>query len=335
MPIVRQTVEFFGYILFSEGLYLTPSGWQLCRIFLHSYPQNIAEVCQFLGLALYYHCFIAQFTKVASPIHWLTGKDVRWERSHDCQIVFGELKQYLLNSSILIYPDFDLNFVLETDATIDGLNAILSQKKIDNKLHPVAYASWSTSSAEQCYNVTELEALAVVWAVQHFRAYLYWHVHTVTVITDHSAVKSIIDKPVLMVSMHVGGWKLESRVGQLTIIHRPGCESDRADAFSYNPVLDDPNGTSIDEMVLEISTEEKITDLLAALMPENNLHQEQRKDPKPAVFIEYLEVGVPQRWEGSQKNCCTSYKVCHSGQHVAFADHKKTGRRRAAVSSHL
>ena len=48
-------------------------------------------------------------------------------------------------------------------------------------------------------------------------------------------------------------------------------------------------------MVLEISTEEKITDLLAALVPENNLHQEQRKDPKPAVFIEYLEVGVPQR----------------------------------------
>ena len=60
-------------------------------------------------------------------------------------------------------------------------------------MHPVAYASRSTSSVEKRYSVTELETLAVVWAVQHFRAYLYGH--NVTVITDHSAVKSILDKP--------------------------------------------------------------------------------------------------------------------------------------------
>ena len=37
------------------------------------------------------------------------------------------------------------------------------------------------------------KTLAVVWAVQHFRAYLYGH--TVTVITNHSAIKSVLDKP--------------------------------------------------------------------------------------------------------------------------------------------
>ena len=93
----------------------------------------------------------------------------------------------------MVYPDFDLDFVLETDASIDRLGAISSQRKIDDKLHPVAYASRSTSSAEKHYSVTELETLAVVWAVQHFRAYLYGH--SVTVVTDHSAVKSILDKP--------------------------------------------------------------------------------------------------------------------------------------------
>jgi len=43
------------------------------------------------------------------------------------------------------------------------------------------------------YGITELEALAVVWAVQHFRAYLYGN--NVTVITNHSAVKAVLDKP--------------------------------------------------------------------------------------------------------------------------------------------
>ena len=93
------------------------------------------------------------------------------------------MKKRLLDSPI---SDFNLDFILETDASIDGLGAILSYLQSDNKLHSVAYASRATSSAEKRYNVTELETLAVVWAVQHFRAYLYGH--NVTVITDHSAI---------------------------------------------------------------------------------------------------------------------------------------------------
>ena len=78
-------------------------------------------------------------------------------------------------------------------AYVDGLGAILSQKKADDELHPVVYASRSTSSTEKSHSVTKSEILAVAWAVQHFRAYLYGH--NVTVITDHSAVNSILDKP--------------------------------------------------------------------------------------------------------------------------------------------
>ena len=51
----------------------------------------------------------------------------------------------------------------------------------------------STSVAEKYYSITELETPAVVWVVQHFQVYLYGH--DVTVITDHSAVKSILGKP--------------------------------------------------------------------------------------------------------------------------------------------
>ena len=82
------------------------------------------------------------------------------------------------------------DFVLETDAGVKGIGAVLSQHFDDGKLHHVAYASRSLSVAERNYSITELETLAVVWAVQHFRAYLYGH--NVMVITDNSAVKSIL-----------------------------------------------------------------------------------------------------------------------------------------------
>ena len=57
----------------------------------------------------------------------------------------------------------------------------------------------------QHYSITELESLAMVWAIQHFRAYLYGH--DFTVITDHSAVQAILDKPESNGSMQGGGFK--------------------------------------------------------------------------------------------------------------------------------
>ena len=139
---------------------------------------------------------------------------------------------------------------METDASIEGLGAILSQKKLDGKLHPVAYASRSTSSAERHYSITELETLAVVWAVQHFRAYLYGH--NVTVITDHSAVKAVLDKPDS--NGKYARWWLKifsSGIGNVRIVYRPGRENVEADTLSHCPATTETTeATYLDEFVL-------------------------------------------------------------------------------------
>jgi len=205
-------------------------------------------------LASYYQWFVAQFAKIAVPLHRLTGKDVRWKWNEDCQAEFSELNRRLLDSPILVHLRLldspilvYLDFVLETDASIDGLGA---QWRSDDKLHSVAYASRSTSSVEKQYSVTELKTLTVVWAVQHFRAYLYGH--SVTVITDHSAVKSTLDKPSSN-GKHARWWLkiFGSEIGQLTIIHRPGSENVGADALSHNPEADSSSSMSLDECVVD------------------------------------------------------------------------------------
>ena len=94
---------------------------------------------------------------------------------------------------VLSFPDFSRDFILETDASVKGLDAVLSQQGEDDKVHPVAYVSRALSPQEQRYSVTELETLTVVWAIKHYLAYLYGN--SVVVYTDHSAVRTVLNSP--------------------------------------------------------------------------------------------------------------------------------------------
>ena len=106
------------------------------------------------------------------------------------QEAFCRSKELLTSPPVLAYPDFLKPFVLHTDASGKGLGAVLEQEQADGKNHPIVYASRTSSLHEQRYGITELETLAVVWSLRHFRAYLYGH--KCIVYTYHSPVKSIL-----------------------------------------------------------------------------------------------------------------------------------------------
>ena len=100
----------------------------------------------------------------------------------------------MCTAPVLLYPKFGPghDFVLETDASLAGLGAGLSQKDDKGLLHPVAYASRSLHKHEQNYHITELETLAIVQAVKYFRAYVLGH-HCLVLI-DHAACVSLLNK---------------------------------------------------------------------------------------------------------------------------------------------
>ena len=77
-----------------------------------------------------------------------------------------------MSSPILDLRDFSLDFVLDTDASGDGLSAVLSQMTIGEE-RVLAYASRALSRLERKYCATRWEMLGLVWAAHHFRPYLY------------------------------------------------------------------------------------------------------------------------------------------------------------------
>ena len=184
----RAEVEYLGFLVTPAGL--KPTMLHVRAVEGFPVPTSQKELLQFLGLASYYRRFIPQFARIAHPLHRLTRKDIPFHWSSECQAAFETFKSRLISAPVLAHPDFSKDFVLKTDASYVGLGAVLSQLQDDGKFHPLSYASRALSPPEKNYPVTELETLAVVWAIGHYRAYLYGH--NVTVYTDHSAVKAVL-----------------------------------------------------------------------------------------------------------------------------------------------
>ena len=182
----------------------------------------------------------------------------------------------------MVYPNFDVGFVLKTDASYEGLGAVLSQKLEDKLLHPVSFSSRALSPSEKNYAVTELETLAVVWAVKHYRAYLYGH--DVQVVTDHSAVKALLTNP--SASGKHARWWLQvygSGVRKVDIVYRSGRENTRANALSQNPT-GTPDHHPLDVQVAALSSKDTEISTLLHSSPGDespcDLDAEQQKDPE-------------------------------------------------------
>ena len=153
-------------------------------------PKTLTQLRAFIGLASYYRRFIEGFSKRANSLNKLLQKDIPFEWTKECDETFNWLKQSLISPPILQYPDYNEPFILFTDASYQGLGAVLSQLK-DNNEHVIAYASRTLTKPETNYSTTELECLAVVWAVKYFRHYIFGT--RFTLITDHKALQWLLN----------------------------------------------------------------------------------------------------------------------------------------------
>src|SRR5205814_10520990 len=104
------------------------------------------------------------------------------------QQAFIHLKECLVTSPILVYSDWTKKFILFTNALTFALEAILAQRDKENQDHVVAYTSRFLLPAEKNYSATELECLAMVWAIKKFYHYLHGkHFLVITRSEEHTS----------------------------------------------------------------------------------------------------------------------------------------------------
>ena len=170
-------------------------------------PATYTQVRKFLGATGYFRRFIKGYARIAKPLNDLLQGENSKLKSHPVGLppgalaAFQELKMKCLTAPVLAFADFKKPFLLETDASIEGLGVVLSKKQDDGRYHPIAYASRSLKGGELKYHSSKLEFLALKWAVtEQFREYLQYQPFLVR--TDNNPLTYVMTTPNLDAVRH-------------------------------------------------------------------------------------------------------------------------------------
>lgn len=223
-------IEYLGRSI-SEGQ-VRPSHEKVKALVDAAEPKDVKQVRQFMGLASYFRRYIAGFAQKTACIAALTRKGVEFKWGTEQQAARQSIIESLTSEPVLAIYDPSLPIEVHTDASSIGYGAILMQVHEGGRKRVVAYYSKLTQGAESNYHSYELETLAVVKSLQHFRHYLVGV--RFTVVTDCNALKLTQRKRDLL--PRVARWWIYLQDFDFGLDYRKGTLMSHADYFSRNPI---------------------------------------------------------------------------------------------------
>ena len=211
----KDKVEYLGFDVSARGV--QPSPDKVRAVVEWPKPSSVKDVRSFLGLAGFYRWFIKNFSLKAKPLTELTRDDAVWRWEEPQEMAFKTLKRSLVTAPVLHMPNFDLPFVLTTDASAVSVGGILEQD-FGSGLQPVAYESKKLSPTEMRYSAYERELLGIVWAIGKWRH--YFEGRKLIVQTDHSSLRHLPNQP--SVNRRIWKWVSILQGYDIEIRHIPG-----------------------------------------------------------------------------------------------------------------
>src|SRR5436190_7592656 len=257
-------------------------------------PKNKKAIQAFLGLVNWDRRFIKNLAEKTKPLEKLLRKNTKFAWTDETQKAFTEIKKAFSDAPCLFIIRPGLKFGLSVDASKYGLGARLYQyDPAEPEIkYTVAYASRSLKGAELNYTVTEIECLALVWALRKWHTTLLGR--HIKIHSDHRALKflsSCADD-----SARIARWMAFLGEFDLEICHIPGKENLIVDTLSRNNVR---NGyvkkeertkriAAIDRPNDEQETSMWVEEIARAQQADESLKKEAAKNPDVLPFRDEL-----------------------------------------------
>ena len=288
---ISTKVKFAGHIISNAGVQPDPEKVKAIQDF--AAPTDVTQVRSFLGLANQLGYFLPDLAHICQPIHDLLKKNNAFLWGPMQQNAFESVKE-VLTSDLIVHPfDPAKQIELYTDASRSGLGYILSQRCTQtNTLQMVRCGSRALTSAETRYAVTELECLAVYYAINHCEFYLQGAT-VITVITDHRALEGLWRKTLADIpNPRVLRYREKLISFNIVIIWKPGKSNQIADCLSRDPRFQHDRPPSS----LEENTEEER--LIATV-----LSAASQVDPNLALILELRDDEYFRLISAIEKEC--------------------------------
>jgi transposase InsO family protein len=247
---------------------------------------SFKDVQIFLGFANFYRRFIKSYSKIVGPITDLLKGSVQGKKAGPfewpdaAETAKRTLCDAFASAPVLRHYQPDLPARLETDASIQGIAGIFSQLQSNGNWHPIAFWSRKLIPAEKNYHTYDLELLAIVATMTHWRHYIEGSGVRLEVLTDHNNLRGFMGTQVL--SRRQAGWAIKLAAYDFDIKHRAG-KTNPADGPSRRPV-----GTGETPTV-------QATDMLPALQQKLQLGADQVVPPDAGPMLEGSQTIAPQR----------------------------------------
>ncbi|GFV77070.1 retrovirus-related Pol polyprotein from transposon 412 [Trichonephila clavipes] len=280
----QKEVNYLGHIISAEGVRTDPE--KVSAVKNWKRPENLRELRSFLGLCTYYRKFVKGFSNIARPLNKLTESKQKFQWTKECEDSFLQLKEALTSSPILIYPQPDKPFILDTDASNESVGAVLSQE-IDGQERVVAYWSKCLSKPERNYCVTRKGLLAIVKAIEHFHHYLYGQKFLLR--TDHASLTWLMN--FRNTEGQVARWIQRLNEYYFDIRHRKGSSHGNADALSRRPCPENCRHCSRVETKYDYAIRQITTSTATPPDPwsDEKVREDQMADPDIKPLIEFME----------------------------------------------
>jgi hypothetical protein len=165
------------------------------------------------------------------PLLVLLRKGNKWNWSSIYQNAFENLRAKFAESIQLVHPDEKKGYIINTDASGRAIGGVLMQERDDGHYNIVSTASRILNATEQRYSTCERELLAIVYALDRFKIYVYGH--KITLCTDNKAL-TFLNKCVITTN-RVARWILNIQEYDIEIKHIKGVQNHLADILSRNP----------------------------------------------------------------------------------------------------
>jgi transposase InsO family protein len=220
-------VRILGHILSGESRCLDPDKMRVLS--QYTQPTTGKQIMAFLGFTNYLRDYIALYSELAAPLERLrnvvTIGPSQW--TQECQESFEAFKRVVIQAPVLHFPLDMVPYEVWTDASNTGVGAALVQR-VEDKPRFILMASKALTSGQRNYSATRRELLAIIFALQRFREYLY--LQQFKILTDHRALAYMLTQE------HLNGmlseWVEVILDFDFTIHHLPGILNQLCDSLS-------------------------------------------------------------------------------------------------------